>query len=48
MRGLQIGAYNYADTLNGSQIGLFNACISHPRGVQIGLLNYSRDTTAHK
>ena len=48
MRGVQIGSYNYADTLNGSQIGLFNACISHPRGVQIGLVNYSRDTTAHK
>ena len=48
MRGLQIGAYNYADTLNGSQVGLFNVCLSHPRGVQIGLLNYSRDTVTHK
>ncbi len=48
MRGLQVGAYNYADTLNGSQIGLMNACISHPRGVQIGIINYSRDTVAHK
>ncbi len=48
MRGLQIGAYNYTDTLNGSQIGLMNVCISHPRGVQIGLLNYSRDTVANK
>lgn len=48
MRGLQLGAYNYADTLNGSQLGLLNVCISHPRGIQIGLLNYSRDTVAHK
>lgn len=48
MRGLQAAAYNYADTLNGSQIGLINVCVSHPRGVQIGLVNYSRDTVAHK
>ncbi|MDO4161144.1 MAG: DUF3943 domain-containing protein [Prevotellaceae bacterium] len=48
MRGLQMAPYNYADTLNGSQIGVFNVCISHPRGVQIGIVNYSRDTVAHK
>ena len=48
MRGIQAAAYNYADTLNGSQIGLFNFCVSHPRGVQVGLINYSRDTVAHK
>lgn len=48
MRGLQLGAYNYADTLNGSQIGLINVAVSHPRGVQIGLVNYTRDTIAHK
>lgn len=48
MRGVQSGAYNYADTLNGSQIGLVNVCVSHPRGVQIGLVNYSRDTVANK
>lgn len=48
MRGLQLGGYNYADTLNGSQIGLFNVCVRHPRGVQIGVINYSQDTIAHK
>lgn len=48
MRGLQIGAYNYADTLNGSQLGLVNVCVNHPKGVQIGIINYSRDTVAHK
>ena len=48
MRGLQVAAYNYVDTLNGSQIGLINVCSSHPRGVQVGLINYSRDTIAHK
>ena len=26
MRGLQVGGYNYADTLNGSQIGILNVC----------------------
>lgn len=48
MRGIQAGMYNYADTLNGSQIGFFNTCVSHPLGVQIGIINYSRDTVAHK
>ncbi len=48
MRGIQAAAYNYADTLNGSQIGVVNVCVSHPRGVQVGLINYSRDTVAHK
>ena len=48
MRGAQIGTYNYADTLNGTQIGLINVARRHPRGWQIGILNYSRDTLAHK
>lgn len=48
MRGLQIATYNYADTLNGSQLGLINVCVSHPHGVQVGLINYSRDTVGHK
>ena len=48
MRGAQFAIYNFADTLNGSQFGLFNACNSHPRGVQVGIINYSRDTVAHK
>ncbi len=48
MRGLQFAAYNYADTLNGSQIGIINVCQSHPRGIQVGIINYSRDTTCHK
>ena len=48
MRGVQLGGYNYADTLSGSQFGLVNVCVSHPRGVQFGIINYSRDTVAHK
>ena len=42
MRGIQLAAYNYADSLNGSQIGLVNVAITHPRGVQIGLVNYTQ------
>lgn len=48
MRGLQAAFYNYADSLNGTQIGIFNVARSHPKGWQIGLLNISHDTIAHK
>lgn len=49
MRGVQAGAYNYADTLNGSQLGIINVAATHPEGVQVGVFNYTRDTTlAHK
>ena len=48
MRGIQMSGYNYADSLNGWQIGLVNSCISHPRGWQVGIINYSRDTKVHK
>ena len=48
MRGAQMGIYNYADSLNGSQVGLINIARSHPRGWQVGLLNITHDTIAHK
>lgn len=48
MRGLQIAPYNYADSLNGSQIGVLNVAVSHPRGWQVGIINYTQDTIAHK
>jgi hypothetical protein len=48
IRGCQLATYNYADTLDGSQLGLINICVHHQHGVQIGLINYSRDTVAHK
>lgn len=47
MRGVQASLYNYADTLTGVQLGLVNANIRNPGGVQIGVLNYSRDTLSH-
>lgn len=48
MRGLQLGSYNYADSLNGSQVGLINVARTHPKGWQVGLVNVTRDTVAHK
>lgn len=48
MRGVQIGAYNYADSVNGTQIGIVNVAHSHPKGWQVGLINYTHDTIAHK
>ncbi len=48
MSGLQVGAYNYADELNGLQLGVFNVATSHPKGWQVGLLNYSKDTGGRK
>lgn len=47
-RGVQIAAYNYADTLRGTQIGLINAAAYRPKGVQIGFLNYSRDAQTRR
>lgn len=48
MRGLQTAAYNFADSLNGTQIGLINVALAHPKGWQVGLVNVTRDTVAHK
>ena len=48
IQGMQVGAYNYADQLNGLQLGVFNVATSHPRGWQVGLLNYTKDTEGHK
>ena len=48
MRGLQVGAYNYAEDLNGMQLGVFNVAISHPKGWQVGIMNYTKDTGGHK
>ena len=48
MRGYQMGIYNYADSLSGSQLGLINVARTHPKGWQVGIVNYTRDTVAHK
>jgi hypothetical protein len=48
MRGLQLGTYNYADQLNGAQIGMINVAESHPKGWQVGIVNYTKDTGGRK
>ena len=48
MRGLQWGAVNYADSLNGAQLGVFNVARKRPKGWQIGLINVSYDSIGHK
>jgi hypothetical protein len=48
MRGWQWGAVNYADSLDGVQIGAFNVARKRPRGWQIGLINLSYDSIGHK
>ena len=47
MRGLQFATVNYADSLNGSQLGLLNIAHAHPRGWQVGLVNITHDTLTH-
>ncbi|MBQ9203433.1 MAG: DUF3943 domain-containing protein [Prevotella sp.] len=48
MRGLQWGTFNYADSLNGTQLGLVNIARSHPKGWQVGFANVTRDTVGRK
>lgn len=43
--GLQLGAFNYAGTLNGVQFGFVNATQRINKGVQIGLINYDASGT---
>ena len=48
MRGWQCGAVNYADSLNGAQIGVLNIARKRPKGWQVGLINLSYDSIGHK
>lgn len=48
MRGVQFGAVNYADSLNGAQIGVFNVARKRPKGWQVGFINVSYDSIGHK
>ncbi len=47
-RGLQLGTINFADSLNGAQIGFFNIARRHPKGWQVGIVNLSYDSIGHK
>ena len=48
MKGWQWGAVNYADSLDGAQVGVFNVARRRPKGWQIGLVNLSYDSIGHK
>lgn len=48
MKGWQLGAVNYAGSLNGTQIGVFNIAPKRPKGWQVGLVNLSYDSIGHK
>ena len=48
MNGWQLAAVNYADSLNGAQIGVFNIARKRPKGWQVGLINMSYDSIGHK
>ena len=48
MKGWQFGAVNYADSLNGTQIGFLNVARRHAQGWQVGIINLSYDTIGHK
>lgn len=46
--GVQVSMYNYADSLDGVQVGVVNFSPVHSKGVQIGLVNYTADNTKRK
>ena len=48
MRGVQLGATNYAGQFRGVQIGLVNVAMGTSNGLQLGVLNFTRDTSAVK
>ena len=48
LRGVQFGATNYAGALRGLQFGVVNVTTGETDGLQIGLINSTRDTTALK
>ncbi|HKK00959.1 MAG TPA: hypothetical protein VJ955_02225 [Desulfuromonadales bacterium] len=43
--GLQWAAFNYAQELNGLQLGLINYAETSQKGLQVGLINIMRQTT---
>ncbi len=48
MGGAQLAAYNYADTLRGAQVGIFNVAVANDGGTQVGLVNISREPDGHR
>ena len=48
LHGGQFALGNYAEDVEGAQIGLMNLSTGKVNGWQIGIINHSKDTTAHK
>ena len=48
MRGFQFATYNYAESLNGLQLGVINVAESHPKGWQVGIFNFTKDKGGKK
>ena len=49
LKGMQVAFRNETDTLRGLQLGLFNYITrNYQKGLQIGVVNYSRDTLARR
>ena len=48
MDGIQLALGNYAENVDGVQIGLVNISTGKVRGWQFGIVNHSKDTTARK
>ena len=48
LKGVQMAFRNKTDTLCGWQVGIFNIASDYKKGVQIGLVNYSRDTQSKR
>lgn len=48
MNGVQMALGNYAENVEGTQIGLLNLSTGKVNGWQVGIVNHSKDTTAHK
>lgn len=48
LRGVQVGAYNFANVVNGVQLGIINVRQKQRSGYQLGIINVSKDTIAHK
>lgn len=42
--GLQMAAFNYAERINGLQLGFINFAAATDRGVQVGLINIMKST----
>ena len=47
-RGLQFATINFADSLNGAQVGVLNIARKRPKGWQVGIVNLSYDSIGHK